>query len=59
MWRSWVPDMPGIVAVAVMGWLPAGMAVAIGVLVKSLLDRCWPAISQRIQRIGKKDDHVA
>jgi len=59
MWRSWVPEGPGVVAAGVMGWLPPLMAVAIGMVVKSLLYRFWPATSKRIQNFGRSDDRVA
>jgi hypothetical protein len=59
MLNSWVPELPAVVAVAVMGWVPPLVAVAIGMIVKSLLNRFWPATSKRIESIGRKNDHVA
>jgi len=37
MFRSWVPEMPAIAAAAMMGWMPALMAAALGMVTKSLL----------------------
>lgn len=59
MWRSWVPEGPAVAAIAIMGWMPPLMAVVIGMVIKSALNRFWPATLKRIEAVGKKDGHVA
>lgn len=50
MMESWVPEGPAVVAGAFMGWMPPLMGAAVGVVAKSLLNRFWPAMSERIEQ---------
>lgn len=54
MLNDWVPEGPSVVAAAFMGWLPALMGVAIGMVAKAVLNGVSPALSKRIEDIGKK-----
>ena len=49
MLNNWVPEGPAVVAVGVMGWVPAVMAVAVGMVVKTLLNRFCPVFSKRFE----------
>lgn len=58
LWRSWVPEMPGIAAAAIAGWVPASMAVLAGIVIKFLLKHFRKGSSKHPQNIDTKDDHA-
>lgn len=49
MLRTWVPDMPGIVAVVFMGWLPPLIAAVIGLALRHVLTRFGGRALARIE----------
>jgi hypothetical protein len=55
MMRNWVPEMPGAMAVAVMGWFPVLMGAALGMSAKLVLNRFWPATAQRFLRKSRHE----
>jgi hypothetical protein len=54
MLTHWVPEGPGVVAVAVVGWLPASMAALIALLVRWLLRTFWPKAFTRVDIASQK-----
>lgn len=50
MFKSWVPEAPGVLGVAVIGWIPALMGGSIGLLFRLGLERLAPEVAERLRK---------